>query len=91
MTIEAAFKEAVNCPLKLDCFHSCFWWKNSKCSFPKEVNRETEVKKKRRLNRSKNPYPKFLIDEASGIEVTDIRHKIWAEGYIAGRKENADT
>ena len=39
------------------------------------------------MNRSRNPYPELLIDEASGIEVPDIRHKIWVEGYQAG-KEN---
>jgi len=38
------------------------------------------------MNRYKNPYPKFLIDEASGIEVPDTRHKVWAEGYETGRK-----
>jgi len=35
---------------------------------------------------SKNPYPKTLVDETSGIEVPDSRHRIWAEGYRAGRK-----
>jgi len=39
------------------------------------------------MNRGKNPYPEFLIDEVSGTEVADIRHKIWAEGYDAGRKD----
>jgi len=39
------------------------------------------------MNRAKNPYPEFLIDEASGLEVPDIRHKIWAEGYNAGKKD----
>ena len=38
------------------------------------------------MNRVKNPYPDFLVDEASGIEVTDNRHRIWAEGYQAGRR-----
>jgi len=38
------------------------------------------------MNTSKNPYSEFLIDEVSGIEVPDTRHKIWAEGYKAGRK-----
>ena len=37
--------------------------------------------------RNKNPYAEFLIDEVSGIEVLDIRHQIWAEGYKAGRKD----
>ena len=39
------------------------------------------------MNKNKNPYPQFLIDEASGIEVPDIRHKIWAEGYKVGTKD----
>ncbi len=39
------------------------------------------------MNKSENPYPEFLIDEASGIEVPDIRHKIWAEGYEDGNKD----
>ena len=39
------------------------------------------------MSKSKNLYPEFLIDEASGIEVPDIRHKIWAEGYKVGTKD----
>ena len=38
------------------------------------------------MSRSQNPYPEFLIDEASGIKVRDIRHQIWAGGYQAGRE-----
>ena len=38
------------------------------------------------MNRARNPYPEFFIDEVSGIEIRDIRHKIWAEGYEAGRR-----
>ena len=38
------------------------------------------------MNRDKNPYLEFLIDEVLGIEVPDIRHKISADGYKAGRK-----
>ena len=33
------------------------------------------------MKRGKNLYPKFLIDEASGIEVPDTRHKVRAGGY----------
>jgi hypothetical protein len=91
MAIKATFKKALNCPLKLDCFPSCFWWKDAKCSFPREVKQEAEMENKSRMNKSKNPYPKFLIDEASGIEVTDFKHKIWAEGYKAGRKDSSAT
>jgi len=40
-----------------------------------------------RMSRNRNPYPEFLIDEASGIRVPDIRHQIWAEGYLAGRED----
>ena len=36
------------------------------------------------MSRSKNPYPQFLIDEVSGIKVSDNRHQIWTEGYKAG-------
>lgn len=38
------------------------------------------------MNRTENPYPRFLTDEASGVEVADIRHLIWAEGYLAAMK-----
>lgn len=38
------------------------------------------------MSMSKNPYPEFLVDEVSGIEVLDTRHRIWTEGYEAGRK-----
>ncbi|MBA7679207.1 hypothetical protein ES703_87491 [subsurface metagenome] len=34
----------------------------------------------------KNPYPEFLIDEASGIKMSDIRHQIWLEGYKTGKE-----
>ena len=39
------------------------------------------------MSRSINPYPEFLTDESSGIRVPDIRHQIWAEGYLAGRED----
>ncbi|MBA7666901.1 hypothetical protein ES703_74984 [subsurface metagenome] len=39
------------------------------------------------MSKSKNPYPESLIDEVSGIIVPDIRHKIWAGGYQAGKKD----
>ena len=39
------------------------------------------------MQRSKNPYPEFIIDESSGIAVPDIRHDIWVEGYNAMRKD----
>jgi len=40
-----------------------------------------------KMNRSQNPYPESLIDEASGIKVLDIRHQIWDEGYQAGKED----
>jgi len=33
-----------------------------------------------------NPYPETITDEASGIVVTDLRHRIWEEGYKAGKE-----
>ncbi len=39
------------------------------------------------MSRSKNPYPEFLIDEASGIKVADIRCQIWFEGYKNGKED----
>jgi len=39
------------------------------------------------VSKSKNPYPEFLIDEASGVEVPDVRHRIWAEGYQVSRND----
>ena len=39
------------------------------------------------MERNRNPYPKFLADDVSGIQVLDIRHRIWAEGYQAGKKD----
>lgn len=39
------------------------------------------------MNRSKNPYPGFFVDEVSGIKVLDIRHQIWTEGYKAGSED----
>lgn len=37
-----------------------------------------------------NPYPKEILDEASGITVASDNHKIWQQGYEAGWKEAAD-
>ncbi len=66
-----AGKEAVKCPLGLVCYPSCFWWKDGKCTFQEE---------------SENPYPEFLIDEASGVKVPDIKHQIWVKGHQAGKE-----
>jgi len=39
------------------------------------------------MGKNKNPYPEFLTDEASGINVTNIKHQVWAEGCKAGRED----
>jgi len=31
-----------------------------------------------------NPYPETLVNETSGVEVPDNRHRIWDEGFEAG-------
>ncbi len=35
----------------------------------------------------RNPYPKGIEDESSGITVPNDRHRIWQEGYEAGWNE----
>jgi len=35
----------------------------------------------------RNPYPKGIEDEPSGITVPNDRHRIWQEGYEAGWNE----
>ena len=39
------------------------------------------------MSKNRNPYPEFLIDEASGIKVRDVRHQLWAEGYKAAEQD----
>ncbi len=39
------------------------------------------------MRRSDNPYPEMITDECSGIQVSNIAHKIWAEGYEVGRRD----
>lgn len=39
------------------------------------------------MNGNKNPYPEFLIDEASGIRVPCEKYQIWKEGYKAGKED----
>jgi len=34
-----------------------------------------------------NPYLEILVDETSGVEVPDERHRIWDEGYEAGQRD----
>ena len=38
----------------------------------------------------KNPYPKTITDEPSGIEVSNTEYKIWDEGHKVGMYEVAD-
>ena len=33
-----------------------------------------------------NPHPKTIIDESSGIEVSNNDYYIWEEGYKAGQE-----
>ncbi len=40
--VKATLREAIECPLGLDCYPSCAWWKDGKCTFPKQVNKETK-------------------------------------------------
>ena len=39
------------------------------------------------MNQPSNPYPEMITDEGSGISVPNIAHRIWLEGYRAGREE----
>ena len=39
------------------------------------------------MNENLNPYPEMITDESSCIQVPNITHRIWLEGYQAGRKE----
>ena len=35
--VKAALKKAIECPLGLDCYPSCAWWKDGKCTFPEQI------------------------------------------------------
>lgn len=35
---------------------------------------------------SKNPYPETLVDETSGIKVSNSKHIAWERGYIAATR-----
>jgi len=39
--VKAALKEAIKCPLGLDCYPSCAWWQDGKCTFSEQVKQET--------------------------------------------------
>ncbi len=34
-----------------------------------------------------NPYPEIMVDETSGVEVPDERHRTWDEGHKAGEHD----
>jgi len=40
--VKAALKEAIKCPLGLDCYPSCAWWQDGRCTFPEQVKKETK-------------------------------------------------
>jgi hypothetical protein len=43
------------------------------------------------MSKISNPYPEMITDECSDTRISNIKHKIWAEGYEAGRSdEQAD-
>ena len=33
--VKSALREVIECPLRLVCYPSCFWWKGGKCNFPR--------------------------------------------------------
>ena len=35
--VEDTVKGAIECPLELDCYPSCAWWKSGKCVFSKRL------------------------------------------------------
>ncbi len=35
--VKDMIEEAIKCPLELDCYPSCAWWKSGKCVFPKKL------------------------------------------------------
>jgi len=34
--VKGLLKEVTKCPLGLVCYPSCFWWKDGRCTFPRE-------------------------------------------------------
>jgi len=34
--VKSGLEEAIECPLGLVCYPSCFWWQDGKCTFPRE-------------------------------------------------------
>ena len=37
--VKGMIKEAIQCPLELDCYPSCAWWKSGRCVFSKRLIR----------------------------------------------------
>jgi hypothetical protein len=71
-----------DCPLGLDCYPSCAWWSENGCLFMEEA-----VIRGKQMKKPRNPYPQFLTDEVSGMQVPDTKHEIWADGYRVGQRE----
>lgn len=42
--VKSALIEAVKCPLGLVCYPSCYWWKDGRCTFPPEREKQNEQK-----------------------------------------------
>ena len=34
--VKSALRVAIECPLGLVCYPSCYWWEDGKCTFPRE-------------------------------------------------------
>lgn len=34
--VKSALRGTIICPLRLVCYPSCSWWRDGKCTFPKE-------------------------------------------------------
>ena len=39
------------------------------------------------MSKSINPYPQYLSDDSSGLQVPSMEHQIWGEGYRAGKRD----
>jgi len=53
------------------------------------VREEAEIRGEEKME-VKNPYPEYILDEASGVEVAGDLHRAWDEGFIAGMKVTVD-
>jgi len=41
------------------------------------------------MTKAVNPYPKTIVDESSGVEVSNIQYEAWEEGYKAAFTESS--